>query len=251
MYLGSLRLAFTLYPYIVLAVAVEILLELLMQQDVLDTDGSLGVIIFWSFVACHAHFSILLPADRDRRADNKIMAGFCLRYFGLTALFLVLTAVFILLGFGDLNTWPNGAGNQASSMNKWGVTLTVILSFLLVFSLLGTVLPAYVAGREQGVKKALQRGVRYILPLMVRLIVGPGIIYFGPFFLIEFLFILQQVPDTFFIENWVPNFPALIALPLLYCFKGWAIVMTAWILSHAFLMSEAEDKKGHPLPEPG
>ncbi|MCR9214621.1 MAG: hypothetical protein NXI13_12960 [Proteobacteria bacterium] len=241
MYVGSLRLALKLYPYILFAVFAEIAIQALKEQDVIGSGGAFASFFIWSILACYAHISILLPEKRDARADNKIMMGFVLRNLGLTALFLVPSIVIIIFAYNALNTAMGGSDDEAFFTAVGMAAIPIMLIFLFVYSLLGTLLPAYVAGRNTGIGKALRRGRRNFFPLMGRLVIGPGILYLGPLIIVVTLSNLLQIPEVFFNENWVPNFTALFSYALIYCFQGWAIVMIAWILSYTFLASEAEE----------
>lgn len=251
MYSGSLRLAVKLYPIILFAAAAELVLQVLKEQDLIGSGGGFPSFFIWSVVACYAHFAILLPEDRDRKADNKIMMGFILRNLGLSALFIVPSVVIIFLAYDAISA--GGAGNDDQMFFTVVIlaTIPVILIFLLVFSLLGTLLPAYVAGRAPGIKKAFQRGRRSFFPVMGKFIIGPGPIYFIPLVAVVTALYMLQIPEAFFDENWVPNIPVLVSYLLLYCIHGWAVVMAAWILSHTFLEAEADEGAGESVEVSG
>lgn len=247
MYSGSFRVALKLYPLILIAIFGEIAIQTLKERGMFGSGGGIASFFIWSILACYAHMAILLPEKRDGRANNKILLGFIWRNLGLTALFFIPAVAIIIYGYETFETVLTGSDDLAFLSALLSISLPVTLIFLLVYSLLGTLLPAFVAGRRTGLKQAFRRGRRFFFPLMIRMIIGPGILYLGPLILYVFLSHAFDHPQNFFAQNWSPNLITIASYAVIYCLQGWSIVMAAWILSHTFLESEADEGAGEPV----
>lgn len=250
MYLGSVRLALKLYPFFLAAVFGELFLRALNELGIFQSGGLVVSYLIWSILACYAHMAILLPEKRDGREDLDLVFGFAWRNLGLTALFFVPALAIVASGADSFIAAFKGEDDQAFMTIVGGGVIPVILIFLLVYGLLGTILPAFITGRNKGMKNAFRRGCRFFFPVMGRLIIGPGFIYLGLSTIGIFLLSLFQVPEMIFQKNWVPNFSTILSFGLIYCIHGWAVIMIAWILSHSFLASEADADERDPAALP-
>ena len=115
---------------------------------------------------------------------------------------------------------------------------------VLVFALFGTILPAYIAGQCESLGDALRRGSQQFLWLAGRLAAPAGLAMLASALLVAPV-VLFGIPGIFISGGYVPN-PLVMPFALIaYVLLTWAIVLTAVILSRAFLRdskTEAQDR---------
>ena len=220
MYGKSVAVFINLLPIVGGVLGAEIVLQII--ESMMKSTSSLMFVrtLIWSYLAYAAHAELLLSPDRDKTADNKRIFSFAWRSFGLSML-AVVPIVFVLFGIR-----PLAASINLSDKLAFAAIIVVVasISILLVFGLFGTILPAFVANYDRGIKAAFTRGLSQFSWTIGRLLVGPGAIMFagsvlavvaaiivgGNSFLIAIIGVLT---DTIF---------------------ALATVMTAWVLSSAY-----------------
>ncbi|MEH6527453.1 MAG: hypothetical protein V7723_15400 [Sneathiella sp.] len=241
MYRQSLALTFRLYPYVLLAVIGEIVIRVLAEKEIVgNSSKGIGISVLYCVLAFYAHVDILLPGSKNRKAASTRFVGFMGRNLGLIFL-IVLTAgglTFFLYYGLDMGT----GGDRDERIGEIALIMLPLAGVfsLLIFGLMGTWMPAYVVNRERGVGKAFARGKSTFWYMVIRLIYGPGLIFVLSLLAFGFLPLLADLPETWFQTGWQPNISMFVVSALVYVVQAWAIVMTAWIFSHAFL--ETEDR---------
>jgi hypothetical protein len=180
-----------------------------------------------------------LPVTENRAAASKRLYGFLARNIGLILL-IVLTAgglTFFLYYGLDLTT----GGDRDEKIGALALIMLPLASLfsLLIFGLMGTWMPAFVVDRQRGFGNALARGKSTFWYVTGRLIIGPGLLFVLSALAFAFIPALAGLPETYFQTGWQPNITTFVYSAVIYVFQAWAIVMTAWIFSKAFLRTEA------------
>lgn len=235
MYPTSFSLYLRLWPYVAFAVAGEIVIQIL-QERLASSGGLIFVsVLIWSYLAFNAHAALLLPGTRDKREDSRRVLGFALRTFGLGIL-MVIPVVFgaVVVLSGELR--DGALGIDVSDIVAVGLILTVC--FLLVFGLLGTLLPAFVADQNRGLRAAFARGRAQFFWMLSQFLAGPvivfvfanAIIFGGQAMMHPHIDLLNAI--------YLPNIPMFLILILGYLIQALGTVMIAWVLSKAFLRAE-------------
>ena len=223
-------------PYAALAVVGEYAIQVIKETTDIDAGMTVASIVVWSFLAYAAHAEILLPSDRDKSKDAQRTIGFALRTFGL--LLIVLVPVFVVAGY-IRTVLPSDSADDQMLFVLVALAMPVLgILWLLVFGLLGTILPAFVADRGRGLGAAFSRGRRQFFWIFGRLLVMPGLVFL--FSLIVFvapLFVFGSEGD-FLGEDYVPDPVASVPALIAYAIQTYAVVLTAVVLSRGFLRDE-------------
>lgn len=235
MYPTSYRLFRVLREYVALAVIGEIVLVIIQEAFPIGKAHIFVSVLIWSFLAFNAHVELLLPKSRSAAADQARVLGFAMRTFGLGVLFAIPAAVLMFPFIARLlNT---SSWNVA--LSSWGA-ISLILSgcFVIVFSLLGSLLPAFVADRARGLGPALARGWRQFFWTASRLIAGPVAIFALAYVVILGGSIYMDPHTDLLNANYIPNVPLFAILILGYLIQALGTIMIAVVLSNAFLRAE-------------
>ena len=197
------------------------------RSVVFTTAGSFASTLLWAYLAYAIHAQILLPLDRSSFTDGARVFGFALRSLGIAtivslATVLVTFTLAILIG-GMVFIYPFLA--------------FLVLGFPL-FVWLGTILPAYVAGRGRGVDAAIERGKAQFGWIAGRLLVGPVLL----FVLSISLYLLLPLPsdgsNLFWSAEWDFQPVAVLGYLLFNTVQAFVTSLTAVILSRAFIRAE-------------
>lgn len=190
-------------------------------------------VIIWAALAFAAHSSVLLGVSGIRSmANSRDFGGFWMRSLGLTFLFAVpaVIAAFVMaFAFSRSQTLSIGMGSAA------GITVG-----LCIFSLLGTWLPAVVAGGDRSLSAAFARGAYSFRYVASRLLAGPVLFITGVLFLLGLIAIATPQSGAAAASSPV-DFGAL-DLALRFAAQvsnAYAVVITAVILSRAYMMIES------------
>jgi hypothetical protein len=213
----------------VIALVVVALLLLLIVSDYFGLSASstgIGSTLIWILLAIAGHATVLKGRSGLKSIDNTVMMPFLYRTMGLIGLTLVpvFIGIFLTISYGET-----------------AIYLTVLLiagiSSILVLGKWGTWLPAVVAGGDRSLRSAGRRGRTVFGYVVSRLLAGPGILTiasFGAYFFLIGLFDLQALV-------WTDEGPQIreILISLLFTIsQAFVTVMTAVILSRAYLMTE-------------
>lgn len=204
--------------------------------------GISATVLFISleFYVC---FRVIFPDRSILLSDMAKIVGFLLLKLLLLVLIVLPAAGLLLLLF-----YLTDFEDELARQGKWLIEskyVPVILIYgvgLFVYSFLGTILPAHVAGRETGLLYAFWRGQRTFFRLLWRFLLGPGVIFVACQLAYYLNSINRFFPREFIDENWVLNVTTiLIKIPLMGL-DIWMTVLIAWILSTVFLKDEAEEE---------
>jgi len=240
MYRQSLNITFRLYPYVLLAVLGELVLRILAEKDIGGgSSNGIAISVLYCVLAYYAHVDILLPDTENRTAVGKRFYGFMGRNLGL--IFLIVLVAGGLTFFLHYGLDIGSGGDRDERAGTIALIILPIASVfsLLVFGFMGTWMPAFVVDRQRGVSQAFARGKSTFWYVTGRLIIGPGLIFVLSGVAFAFVPALSGIPEAYFQSGWQPNITTFIYSAIIYAFQAWAIVMTAWIFSKAFLRAEA------------
>jgi len=236
MYPTSVRLFKQLLPYVALAIVGEFAIQIV-QEKTSSGSGLIFVsVLIWGILAYYAHASLLLPDSRDKAADQQRFIGFALRTFGLGCLMMIPV---LIASVALVSQYFGGTATVGSEITKFlAIGIFMAVCFLVVFSLLGTLLPAFVADRGRGLRAALSRGLSQFLWTSGHLLGGP-IILFALAFLITIGGQLVVAPQYDLLDaSYIPNIPLFLIMAVVYLIQALGTVMTAWVLSTAFLRAD-------------
>lgn len=235
MYPTAFRLFKSLLPYVAFAVIGEIALAIVQEKFPIGSGDIFVSVLIWSYLAFNAHAELLLPKSRDKAADNMRVIGFTLRTCGIGALFALPAVIMIfpfVSGLIHAATW-------SQVLTSWGaVGLIITVCFVIVFSLLGSLLPAFVADRARGLGPALSRGWRQFFPTAARLIAGPVVIFVLAYAIILAGSIYMDPHTDLLNAIYIPNVPMFMILIVAYLIQAAGTIMIAVVLSNAFLRAE-------------
>ncbi|TQV77722.1 hypothetical protein [Denitrobaculum tricleocarpae] len=232
MYQTSFRLFKALLSYVAIAVVGEILLVIAQEKFPIGSGHIFVSVLIWSYLAFNAHAELLLPKNRDKTADNMRILGFALRTFGIGVIFAIPAVILVFPFIGrllDAVTW-------SQVLATWGIIgLALAACFVIVFSLFGSLLPAFVADRARGLGPALARGWRQFFWTASRLIAGP-VVTFALAYVVILGGSIYMDPHTDLLNAiYIPNVPMFAILILGYLIQALGTIMVAVVLSNAFL----------------
>lgn len=265
MYPKSLKLTLQLYPFVLLVIVFHLVFGVfsdvilskgdLAEYQILIDIGNLGrslgrpvIFILETLLAFFVYVSILGISLKDTRSKAQRFAVFAIVALGLNILADLPWNIFSIFRY-LIPVDP-----QSLSADNWAISIIAnvgVFNFLfgaLVYSLLGTLLAATVATGSFRPAAAYRRGKSIFWFVLVRLVVGPGV-----------LVVLASLVQAgfyfgFFDQNGLAltgllrRIAQLVDLTILYFFTSWAIVMTAWILSKAFLKAEEDTAPSTSTP---
>ncbi len=223
-------------PFVAFAVFGEYAHQALKQITHIGSGHFVVSILIWSYLAHAAHADILLPDAGDKKAAQKRILGFTARTFGLC---LAIFAPVVLVVWFVVPATVSGDSIQQYMQTLVLIALpTLIISALLVLTLLGTVLPAYVADTGRGVNAAFARGTNQFRQIMPRLIYGPGFVMAAAVLVFSLPGLLFDAAGPILAANYVPNPVPTTAALIGFAIEAYALVLTALILSKAFLYDQ-------------
>ena len=265
LYAEAWRVSLVVWPYALMLVLGEYASEATLAvtgyafSEGNELFNSFVNLYLWSLVAYGAHAEILLPAPHNRQFDQRRFLGFMLLITAVSLLAIVLFVLTLALLVGVLGVvvgavvvallvleWielPDPNTVQFPDLDAIIINLVLIpvlaLGILLPLTVIGTVLPAHVANAGQGLKRAFHRGKQQLSWIAGQLVLGPGFVSIGhlALFFIPPL-VLGWEGETvllYGVDSPVLNATALAAT---LC-QVYAIVITAVVLSRAYLRSEA------------
>lgn len=223
--------------FVALAVFGELVIQLSMEWFAITRSvGALSAATFvstllWAYLAYAIHAQILLPRDRISTMSSASVFGFALRSFGI---FIVIAVAVVLVAL--ILTKMIGVGLPGA--NELYLMLAAITLGFPMFVWLGTVLPAYVAGRARGVNAAIGRGRSQFGWIAGRLLIGPGLLLV----LSGALYSLLPIPiydnSSFWNKEWIFQPIAVLGFLLYYTVQAFVTALTAVILSRAYIRAE-------------
>jgi hypothetical protein len=230
----SLHVANNRMAFILAAVIGQFAVQLAQETTLSNVSLTFASAIVWSMLALTAHMETLKTGESDgQNRDIYRIFSFAVRSVCLVV--LAALPCLWLLGMTIETSDPE----TAIGAFMVAVVPAFAASSVLVFALLGTALPAFVANADESAVKALGRGLRQFAWLASRLI--------APALLAILASILLVAPVVVFGDagyllsgGFVPSLTmtpfALTANVLL----AWAVVLTSVILTRGYLRDSAD-----------
>ena len=190
-------------------------------------------LLIWIYLIYRVHIAVLWQGRPEKRPSQTRLIGFGLRAIGLGALLLLV----FVIGTALLVSWHRADNGDIEVSNSLVIQIwaALDLAFLLVFGLFGTLLPAYVANKGRGLGMALARTRAQFLWIFGHLLLGPLLltgIALAAWAWVVFDFNLN---DAALDHVYPMDFSNLILVTLIALLNALGTVMTAWILSTAFM----------------
>lgn len=229
-------------PYLMIALLGELAIRIVAEWlELKQTATTIASALLWAYFAYKIHAQLLLPADRDKSIDEVRIVPFTVRVLGLSAcaFFLGLILAFISTVLMDVEA-INATYFFVTSSGVAIATIVVIrcLTALIIYTLFGTLLPAYVANRGGGIGSAFLRGISQFGWIFLRFLAGPGLLIL--LFALASLWVYEELGIDSKFWNTAGFFQPLSVFVwlVLYSFKPLSVALTATILSRAFIRAE-------------
>ncbi len=219
------------YPIVVVGVMVgEYLIQAVNEFVSVGAGATIASVFLWSWLAYMMHSDMLLSPDRDKSRDTSVY-GFAGRSFGLLMLAL-LPPLFLVLGL----VFPGSErGADEDLLLIIGIMIPAFaLTSLLVFTFLGTILPAHVANEGRGLGMVIARGWRQFFWIAGRLTIGPGLLFVISLAIFTVPTLVFDLSGDY-LSGGVPDPLTTFAAMITYAIQAWATIMVAVILSRAFV----------------
>lgn len=233
MYRDSINLYGRLFKFVLAFVVFEIVIQIISERAPNNTWTGVISVFNWAALAFVAHLSILFPDRKEiSYSYNRLLVGFAIRTLGLgvigiaPALIIIFVVLFRFSGSMDEETLL-GLVVGISMMG-------MLLLALVVFPLFGTMLPAYVMqDKTQGLGIAFARGRKTFTFAASRMLAGPVPVYAVSIALT--LTNVELLTGNLLSDSFVPNVVGILFLVVLYLIQALSAIMTAWVLSHAYM----------------
>ncbi len=230
----SLHVANNRMAFVLAAVIGQFAVQLAQETTLSNVSLTFASAVIWSMLALTAHMETLNTGDDDSQ-NRDIYRIFSFAARSVCLVVLAALPCLWLLGM----TIDSSDPSTAVGAFMVAVVPAFAASSVLVFALLGTALPAFVADAEESAVKALGRGLRQFAWLASRLIapallailasallVAPVVVFGDAGYLLSGGFMPSLTMTPF----------ALFANVLL----AWAVVLTSVILTRGFLRDGME-----------
>ncbi|USG63193.1 hypothetical protein NBZ79_09415 [Sneathiella marina] len=255
MYPQSFKLLVRLYPYVLLVIVCELIFGPF--KSYIQTFGGelfYDILIDSRFLRYNAAYLLTLLAEallifkaseQILNVKNTVDIRWA-RQFGYFAVIWLLFHIPVLLQ--QVPYYIASMSNEVASKQDsiaTGVNIflfmlpIVILLFFLEYFLFGTWFPAIVDNKRGGLGTAFARGKQTFLFVMWRFLAGPTVLLITMSVL---LYINSAVAR--YATDWQLLVPVTIVGILLDIFYCWILVMTAWILSKAYLKTKIVPEEG-------
>ncbi|MEM9105676.1 MAG: hypothetical protein AAGC96_08465 [Pseudomonadota bacterium] len=246
MYRESIALFHRLIGWVVIYMSVEMGLQVAELQGVSPWILIVGWSVNWIFLLYLAFRNLL--ANRLEPSANALdrLFGFALRIvaliFPVMAVALFASLLFaVLLGASPDDNVPAEILDAQNDLDYGVLVVTAQIMWVLLFSLFGTGLPAYLERNRQGFVATFRQGSQAFWQTAGLLIVGPTVFDLlgeGIGMLAMFLSFGEYVSSDAVLpvvsEDWVPNIPIILLVLLRDVCYAFSIILTAWVLSKAY-----------------
>ena len=238
----AIQLTIWALPFAGMALAGEFAIQFAAQAyNLSQVSNVIASSLVWAYFAYAIHAQVLLNAGVRLPPGSARMPGFALRVVGISALSFFSGFILAVLMTRKLGIDPRAAYwlfSSSPDLMVQAVHATRGFAMLFVWTLLGTALPAYVAGSDSRMFSAARRGVAQFEWIAARLALGPGLLTVAWFMLYWPLHQALGSNGNFWSANGHLQIGTVAAWLLLYAVKPVSVALTAVILSRAFLRAE-------------
>lgn len=248
MYRETFQLALKLYPYVVAVILCSFTGEFMEEMGVsvenpwmIVNFGTGAVLAFATCILVLLRPAETGPLNLISHVDSFTMLRFMWRLLPLTILLNTVENVLIFVASRTAGYAFHDLGQprwQAIGETVMKVYLFEYAVFLLLFSVFGVMLPATVANGNRGFKASYKRAVSQFGGVLIRLIIGPILLHFIGVLLGTAVVIGEPAATSLLFDGWIPNIIGIALFLMQSALWAWAVVMTFWILSKAYLKAE-------------
>lgn len=243
MYSTSIQLFTRLLPYVALAVGGQIIIDIVGAALSAGSSTIFASALVWGALAYQAHVLLLVPKDSEKSNEASRVLGFVFRSLGLGFLVAIPTVVVAIVMAVAFKGGEIAIVSPAGLGIILGIGVFSAVFFLITFSLLGTVLPAFVANRGRGMSAALSRGGSQFGWLCGHLLLGPVLLVVASLLVAGIGGAALGGEANLMSAHFIPNIPVILIVIIIYLINALGTITLAWTLSTAFLRSE----EGQPL----
>ena len=248
MYRETFRLTLKLYPYVLFIILCAFSAEII-GEIVGMSPGYMPTITYflWAILAYLTCLHIYLrptdkgPLDTPSLLNIRNFASFFWRLTFLMFPICILDFVLFFIGGRTVRYVFHELGQprwQAIGETVLKIYLFEYIVFLLLFSVFGLMLTTIVADGKRGFKASYKRAVSQFSGVLGRLIIGPILLHFIGVALHTAVVIGEPAATSLLFDGWIPNIIGIALFLMQSALWAWAVVMTFWILSKAYLKAE-------------
>lgn len=225
----SLHLANNRLAFVLAAVIGQFAIQLARETTFSSVGLTFASAMIWSMLAFIAHIESLPEKERPQDGDISRIFGFAVRSVCLFVLAALPCIILISAAFSAAQP------DVAAGAFMVAVVVAFAATSVLVFSLLGTILPAYAAGEGRGIGAAIARGSRQFLWLSSRLTI-PAVLAVAAAAILVLPVIALDAGGDYLSGGYVPS-PVMTPFALMaYAVLAWAVILAAVIVTRAFLL---------------
>lgn len=248
MYRETFRLTLKLYPYVVAVILVSFTGEFM--EDMGISIGDAWMFVTFSagtYLACLTCILVILrpaesaPIDLSRNLDNWIFLRFIRRLALLMApIYLSSIIVYFIVGRSAWYAVHELGQPRWQAISEWSLKAQLFeyILFLILFSAFGLTLATIVADGDRGFKVSYKRTVSQFAGILGRLIIGPVLLHLVGITGQLAVVIGEPAATSLLFDGWIPNIIGIVLFLMQSALWAWAVVMTFWILSKAYLKAE-------------
>lgn len=233
MYVKSAKLLLKLQAFLFLAMSFDLAYTMAHEAGLVGNAIVFLIPVYWMPLFMIAVSQILSPLNYEGDYLFFFFQGFVICLIGFA-----LMSVFAVALFWLVNDLENLTSSEGSLLHRFLYISAMELSFLFIALSIGTMLPALAGGYGKGIIAALKRSKSVFLFTFRHMMLGPvtlTTIYSCSLLFLEHFSIIH--PELFSGAGG-PNFSLFFAIFIGYLVFGLATVMTASILSEAYLKAE-------------
>ena len=230
MYSESANIYRTIFKFVILAVVLQISVQLFSQIAQSSSAILVGTIFTWASLLFITLLEMLQPDVNYTNDHAKNLIGFSIR-FGFVGLLISIPAIIVsILVFANRPAEMSSGGAFLATYIAGQIVLIILMPVLLPF--IGLVLPSYVKTGQQNFLFAFKHGKRQFWKIALQIFRGPAFLYMVA--TIIPLASLGLYRNGIVGVNWQPNWPYIGVLIISYLILAYAVVMLTWILSKAY-----------------
>jgi hypothetical protein len=248
MYRETFRLTLKLYPFVVAVILVSFTGEFM--EDMGISIGDAWMFVTFSAGTYLAYLTCILvllrppeaaPFDLSMNMDGWMFLRFIRRLLLLLApIYLMNMIVYYIVGRSAWYAVHELGQPRWQVISEWSLKAQLFeyILFLILFSAFGLTLATIAADGDRGFKVSYKRTVSQFSGILGRLLIGPILLHLVGIILQLVLVIAEPATTSLLFDGWIPNIIGIALFLFQSALWAWAVVMTFWILSKAYLKAE-------------
>ncbi|MDA4846512.1 hypothetical protein [Hoeflea poritis] len=248
MYRESFVLCKNVMRYFIFALGVQMAAEYFADRGL---DGYLVIattiapFLSLSLMAYVTYTESLELVGRERTIAFSRVVGFAVRDLGIGVLIFVPFVLAVSIVFAIAGVYGNI--DEIYMLSVFVGTVAAAIAYVVCYSLIGTILPAYMARRQLGLAAAFKRGKATFWGTAPLMLAGPAflsIVSFGLYFSALALsageFPTSDTGIEFITAEGRPNIPVCLLFLMYNAITVFTVIMAVWVLSRTYLSSVGE-----------